>query len=37
MHLPEGDRMSGRNMQEVYVVCVILSYTYVHLLVWYHI
>jgi len=35
MHLPEDGHMSGRNMQEVYGVYNILSYTYyVHLLVW---
>jgi hypothetical protein len=29
MHLPEGDHTIGRNMQEVYDVCIIPSYTYV--------
>ena len=32
MQLPECGHMSGRNMQEVYGVCSILSYTYVHFL-----
>ena len=32
-HLPEDGHMCGRNMQEVYCVYNILSYSYMHLLV----
>jgi hypothetical protein len=33
IHLREGDHTSGRNMQEIYSMYNILSYTYVHMLV----